>query len=215
MAAELLIPREVVKTVVSELPIVAAVLKRLAKQSHVSELAAALRIANLAPDFGSRKASVVFFEGDTVNWQWSRTLTMPDDTAISLRMGPENAAPNALRHIRKKKGDVIVASLIENPFVLPLCLSSCCRSSMENRSRGTNGVRNLSSTYSTARCPFRGSCKGVLGPSSHELKACLHQRPRTPSGNAMKNVLRESPGSGSRARRVAYLRLRLEEWCER
>ena len=103
VAAELLIPQEIVKTVVSELPIVAAVLKRLAKQSHVSELAAALRIANLAPDLGLENASVVFFEGDTVNWQWSRTLRrMPDDTAISLRDAAREAAPNAFRHIRRR-----------------------------------------------------------------------------------------------------------------
>ena len=31
-------------------------------------------------------------------------------------LGAREAAPNALRHIRKKKGDVVVASLIENPF---------------------------------------------------------------------------------------------------
>ena len=96
VAAELLIPQDVVKTVVSELPVVAAVLKRLAKQSHVSELAAALRVANLAPDVGLENACVVFFEGDTVSWQWSRTLSMQDDTALSLRDAAREGGPKCL-----------------------------------------------------------------------------------------------------------------------
>ena len=116
IAAELLVPRDVVQAIVQDLPVVASVLRRLAKQSQVSELAAALRVANLAVELGLENAAVVFFEDDTVSWQWSKTLTMSEQTALSLREEAKKAAPNAFRHVRDPQGDVVVASLIENPY---------------------------------------------------------------------------------------------------
>ncbi len=64
---------------------------------------------------GLVNASVVLFDGEQIRWQWSRTLSMPRLTAVDLLAKARNAAPNAFRHPREK-GDVIVASTIENPF---------------------------------------------------------------------------------------------------
>jgi hypothetical protein len=116
LAAELLIPRAVVRATVCDLPVVAKVLRRLARKARVSELTAALRIANLARDLGLGGACVVFFEGREVAWQWSQTLTLSTETAIRLRTESQAAAPGACRHVRKDQGDVMIASLIEKPI---------------------------------------------------------------------------------------------------
>lgn len=114
LASELLIPSEVVRSSLRELPIVAAALKKLARQANVSELAAAIRVCNLASEIGLVNASVVLFDGDKVRWQWSRTLKMPDNTAIELLENARTSAPGAFRK-NSTDGDVVVASTIENP----------------------------------------------------------------------------------------------------
>lgn len=112
-AAELLIPRSIVEVHVREVPVVAAVLRRLAKSANVSELAAALRVANLATEIGLKNASVVYFEGDLVRWQWSRTLSMTEDTAQQLLQEARTAAPQAFRG-DMGDGTFAVASILEN-----------------------------------------------------------------------------------------------------
>ena len=59
LASELLIPTDVVKASLPELPVVAITLKKLAKKANVSELAAAIRVCNLARAIGLVNASVV------------------------------------------------------------------------------------------------------------------------------------------------------------
>jgi hypothetical protein len=49
--------------------VVAGDLQKLAKRANVSDLAAAIRVCNLAPDIGLMSASVVLLEGDDVEWQ--------------------------------------------------------------------------------------------------------------------------------------------------
>jgi hypothetical protein len=216
VAAELLIPREVVKAVASELPVVASVLRRLAKQSHVSELAAALRIANLAPDLGLENACVVFFEGDTVSWQWSRTLSMPEDTAISLRNDAREAAPNAFRHVREEAEDVIVASLIENPFFgsATLFVQLLPAEYGEHKPRDERRAE-LEQYLFDGQAAFQRKLQGcfgafkpkVQGMSASEAEAAFWER-------------YEDRFSGVSGKRLAspqgreYVRLRLEEWCE-
>ena len=83
--------------------------------ANVSELAAAIRVCNLASEIGLLNASVVLFDADQVRWQWSETLTMRNDTAVKLLAESRKAAPNAFRH-QRAQGDVIAASAIENPY---------------------------------------------------------------------------------------------------
>jgi IrrE N-terminal-like domain len=115
LASELLIPTDVIKSTIPDLPVVAAALRRLAKKANVSELAAAIRVCNLAKEIGLKNASVVLFDDGEVRWQWSKTLSMPNETATRLLEDARQSAPEAYRYTRPK-GDVIVASTIENPY---------------------------------------------------------------------------------------------------
>jgi len=115
LASELLIPTDVAKTSLSDLPVVAAALKKLAKKARISELAAAVRVCNLASEIGLVNASAILFDGDQVRWQWSKTLEMSNETAAGLLAESRAAAPQAFRR-KRSQGDVIVASTIENPY---------------------------------------------------------------------------------------------------
>lgn len=115
LASELLMPAGVVQSVLPEVTVVAGDLKKLAKRANVSDLAAAIRVCNLATEIGLISASVVLFENDRVKWQWSRTLQMPEQTAHNLHAAAREASPTAFRHHRED-GNVIVASIIENPY---------------------------------------------------------------------------------------------------
>lgn len=115
LASELLMPTDIVRSVVPDVPIVAAAIKTLAKKSNVSDLAAAIRVCNLATEIGLLNASVVLFNGDCTKWQWSTTLRMPEETAAKLLQKTREASPSAFRH-RQPNGQVVVASIIENPY---------------------------------------------------------------------------------------------------
>ena len=213
----MLIPQDVVKAVVSELPIVAAVLKRLAKQSHVSELAAALRIANLAGELGLENAAVVFFEGDAVSWQWSRTLSMPDDTAISLRDAARKAAPNAFRHARKKLATCSLHHWSRiHSSVLPPCSCSCCQRSTASKSRGTSDAAEIEEYLFDGQVTFQRQLQGcfgafkplVKGMSASEAEDTFWERYERRFAGVPEKRLTSPKGR-------EYVRLRLEEWCER
>ncbi len=115
LASELLMPTSLVQSLLPEATVVAGDLKKLAKRADVSDLAAAIRVCNLATEIGLISASVVLFEGDRVKWQWSRTLQMPEQTSHNLLAAAREASPAAFRHHRED-GNVIVASIIENPY---------------------------------------------------------------------------------------------------
>jgi hypothetical protein len=114
IASEILLPHSIVKQVIPDLPVVSAALKRLAKKANVSELAAAIRVCNLAAEIGMVNASVVFFDEGAIRWQWSRTLSMPEETAMQLLEEARGTAPDVYR-FEREEGDVIVGSIIENP----------------------------------------------------------------------------------------------------
>ena len=114
LASELLMPTNVVRCMLPGVTVVAGDLKKLAKRANVSDLAAAIRVCNLATEIGLISASVVLFEGDHVKWQWSKTLRMRDQAAHDLLAGAREASPAAFRR-QRADGNVIVASIIENP----------------------------------------------------------------------------------------------------
>jgi Zn-dependent peptidase ImmA (M78 family) len=114
LASALLIPAKVAKEFLSGLPVVTAALQRLAKKAGVSELAAAIRVCNLAREIGLVNASVVQFDNDLIRWQWSKTISMTNKTAVYLLGEARKTFPQASRHVQDD-GNVIVASTIENP----------------------------------------------------------------------------------------------------
>jgi len=116
-ASKLLLPKRIVKSYLSELPVVAGALQKLAKKANVSELATAIRAANIAEGIGLKNAAVVYFSRhDKVEWQWSKTMQIPNETAEWLLEESREIAPLAFRKHQKRKSDVIVSSLIENPY---------------------------------------------------------------------------------------------------
>ena len=217
VAAELLIPREVVGRIVSDLPIVASVLRRVAKQARVSELAAALRVANLATDLGLENASVVFFEDDVVSWQWSRTLKMPDDTAIHLRNAAREAAPSPFRWAPESESHVIVASLIENPFFgsATLFVQLLPPQYGEQKSREERRLE-LEDYLFTGQQTFQRQLQGcfgafkprVTGMSLAEAETAFWDRYGARFSGIPRKRLTAPQGQ-------EYVRLRLEEWCGR
>ncbi len=101
LASELLLPSSIVRQFIPDIPVVSGALKRLAKKANVSELAAAVRVCNLSQELGLINASVVFFSsGTAVSWQWSTTLEMPEDTAISLLESARESSPDVFRFKR-------------------------------------------------------------------------------------------------------------------
>jgi hypothetical protein len=217
IAAELLVPQNVVRATVPDLPVVASVLRRLAKQAHVSELAAALRVANLAADLGLDNASVVFFEDDNVSWQWSKTLTMPDETAVSLREAARKTSPNAFRHVRKKENDVVVASLVENPFfgsatmlVQLLPIEYATQKSRDERRA------ELEEYLFAGQAGFQRQLQGCFGAFKPRVAGMSSAQAQELFWERYKGRFTGVPG-----RRLAspqgreYVRLRLEEWCAR
>lgn len=116
LASELLMPLEIVKRVLPDLPVVCDGLRRLAKKSRVSEVAAAIRVCNLAKEIGLNNALIVLFDDDdSVRWQWSQTLTMPESTACKLFRLARKASPDVFR-VERDTGEVIVASIIQNHY---------------------------------------------------------------------------------------------------
>ena len=113
LAAELLLPESIVRKYLPSVPIVAAQLQKLAEKAKVSELAAAIRVANLANTIGLVNASVVFFRDDRFEWHWSKTLLMPPEEAVDLLKKANNCHPEPARIQESRSGDVAVASLIK------------------------------------------------------------------------------------------------------
>lgn len=113
-AAALLLPISIVSNAIKEIPVTAKTLQRLAKNAKVSDLAVALRVANLAAEIGLNDASVVFYENDTLKWQWSETLKLTGDSPAKILAECTKLAPNPAR-IPHGREEVIVASFIENP----------------------------------------------------------------------------------------------------
>jgi Zn-dependent peptidase ImmA (M78 family) len=112
LAASLLLPQEIVKSFVSEVPVVAGVLKRLARKAQVSELCTVIRVATLAEELELISARVVHFDESGVKWQWSLASRISDEIALSLLKDARDAQPKAFR-VNRKDGTTVVASMIE------------------------------------------------------------------------------------------------------
>ena len=115
VASALLMPLAEVQRDAGTLPVVAAALKRLAKRANVSELSAAVRVCNVVEELGLNNASVVAFRNGQLQWQWSQTLRMDNDTAIALLRHAQECDPNAFR-ADYQSDKTIVASVLLNPY---------------------------------------------------------------------------------------------------
>jgi len=212
LASELLIPKQVVQSFLPAVPVVAEALKKLAKKANVSELAAAIRVCNLAREIGLINASVVLFDDELVRWQRSTTLTMPDETAMWLLAESRKVAPQAFR-AERPVGDVIVASSIENRYfgsatlfvqLLPLQLGL-------NRSREETR-RELEDSMFGSDTSLRNRVSGLVGYHKNLITGMSLEEAEALFWDRNETKLKDTPLNSEMGRE--YMHLRISEWFQ-
>lgn len=211
LASELLLPTTIVRQLIPDVPVVFGALKRLAKKANVSELAAAIRVCNLSQELGLINSSVVFFSsGTAVSWQWSTTFKMPEDRAISLLESARGSSPDVFR-FKRTDGQVIVASIIENPnfgsatlFVQLLPEELGLQTSQhEHRKKLENELFAGNVKLQQRMSGFFGAHKGRI--ASMTLKQAIED-----FWNRYESQLKSTPVNSSLGRE--YVELRIKEW---
>lgn len=115
LAAELLMPLEIVKKFIKRPPVAAQSLVRLAKAANVSPLSAALRVVNSAIELGVGKAAVILFEGDEYKWERSLTIEAKNkNTYLDILKNAREVHPSPYRRLQNG-GQTVFASIIHNP----------------------------------------------------------------------------------------------------
>lgn len=116
LAAKLLLPQKKIRSFIPEIPITSAIIKKIAKKAKVSELVVARRLSSLASDLGLKDALVIFYKNNNFKQQWSETVWMNPALAQELLTKCLEVSPNPARIYREEQSDVIVASILENPY---------------------------------------------------------------------------------------------------
>jgi Zn-dependent peptidase ImmA (M78 family) len=213
-AAEILLPADIVKQHVPTPPVVAAHLTKLARVGNVSELMAAIRIANVAEEVGLMNASVAFFEDGVFSWHWSKTLEMGPSTATKLLAKARESRPSPVR-ISRPDGKVIVASQIDNPFTNTTTLLVQFLPKEVGQQLSAHEQRMALEAYLFAgHDDFRRQLQGCFGAFKptiegtdldEAVEAFFDRYRHRWSGVAQKRLM--SPKGRE------YVRLRLSEWC--
>jgi hypothetical protein len=215
LASELLLPESVVRQYLPAVPVIAAQLRKLAKDAKVSELAAAIRAANLAVKLGLVNASVAFFQDSEFEWQWSKTLTMSRDTAIALLEQAKGCEPQAARIQKRKTNEVIVASMIANlGFGSETLFVQLLPAEVGNQKSKDERRRELEEYLFKNDEQFRMELQGVFGAFRPKCKALDVDAAVatffTQKGERWEGARRTRLNS---ARGREYVRLRLGAWC--
>ena len=213
LASELLLPESVVRQYVPSVPIVASQLKRLAAKAKVSQLSAAIRVANLAEEIGLVNASVVFFQNGGFEWHWSKTLSMTPQDAVDLFQA---AKRDPLKPVRiPQADDVIVASLLSNTgFASETLFVQLLPAASGNSLSREELKKQLEEFLFNDDNEFRLQLQGVFGAF---LPKCRDKSLEV----AFAEFYASKVGrwQGNRRTRIdsikgrQYVRLRLEEWC--
>lgn len=211
LASALLIPAKVAKESLSELPVVTAGIQKLAKKAKVSELAAAVRVCNLASEIGLVNASVVLFDGECVRWQRSRTLNMSDATAVRLLKEARNASPMAYREVCHDNGDVVVASTIENPsFGSATLFVQRLPATVGNNLSWEEQRKILELELLGDNVKLRQRLSGLLGAHKNRTTHKTAEESEVDFWNRNHEKLRSTPINSEIGRE--YVRLRISEW---
>ncbi|MSU80426.1 MAG: ImmA/IrrE family metallo-endopeptidase [Gemmataceae bacterium] len=215
LAAELLLPESIVRLHLPSVPVVAKQLRKLAQKANVSELAAAIRVVNLAKEVGLVNAAVAFFKGDVFEWLWSRTLTMRPADATDLLVETKKTDPLPARIHKGKTNEVIVASIISNPTNQSSTLFVQLLPEEDgNRLSNAERRRPLEDFLFKDDNQFRMELQGVFG--SFRPK-CADWTLEVAFAEFYKQ--KGERWSGTRRTRLnsvkgrEYVRLRLSEWC--
>lgn len=115
VASQILLPEKILIEAISEIPITATLIKKLAKKAKVSELVVARRLATMAENIGLKGALVAFYKDSKFQWQWSETHKINEEFLTQILKLCGGLHPNPARIPRKTERDVIVGSIVKNP----------------------------------------------------------------------------------------------------
>ena len=216
LAAELLMPESIVRKYLPKVPVVAAELRKLARKANVSELAAAIRVTNVAEAIGLVNASVIFFKNDTLEWHWSKTLEIGSSSeAASLLQQVKISYPDPVRIQQDETNDVVVASLINNPgSEFAVVFVQLLPTEVGNAFSREEIRRSLENFLFEGDNQFRMQLQGVFG---NFLPKCKGLKLEVGIGEFYRQKVPR--WEGERRRRIEskkgreYVRLRLQEWC--
>ena len=199
-------------------PIDAAQLKKLAKNSKVSELAAAIRVVNLAGEIGLDNAAIVFFKEDIFQWLFSTTLKMTSKEASVILKAAKKSRPDPARIPNEgTRNHIVVASIIENPYTSSTALFIQLLPDGSGRKITVAEERRRFEDYLFADdAQFRNQMQGVLSgfrgrSATMSLDEAVAEFFETKAPRWKETHLSRLLSSKGRA----YIRLRLSEWFEK
>lgn len=117
LAGEILLPAKIAQDLIPQIPVTAAVVKRIAKRAKVSEVFVARRLASLAEELGLKDGLVIFYKNGLYEWQWSNTIEIDRKFSQELLAQCLTVSPKPARFPREEHRDVIVASILDNPYL--------------------------------------------------------------------------------------------------
>lgn len=218
LAGDLLIPKSILRKSLPSAPVDATQLTKLAKKANVSELAAAIRVVNLAHEIGLDNAALIFFKKDLFQWMFSRTLKISTEEASLILTEAKRASPNLARLPNEQTEDhIIVASIIDNPYTSSTALFIQSLPDGIGK-KVTNGEkrRELELFLFSGDSQFRNQLQGVL--SGFRGRASTMSLDEAVIEFFEKKAARWTGANLARLRSPrgrSYILLRLAEWFER
>lgn len=218
LAAQLLLPKSTVLNEIKEIPVTAAVLKKIAKRAEVSEVTVALRVASLASDLGLSNASAIFYESDEVKWQWPKTLKIPKPLAREILSKCAEVTPAPAR-IPHQQSMVIVASLLKNIYLNTKVIFLQLVTEAEGlRQLPEERIRELEKYVYKDDNDFRRSLQGCFGAFKPEVQTLsLEEAEIKFYGRYSRDQARWGVESLERLKSEKgreYVRLRLQMWSK-
>lgn len=219
LAAQILLPLSHLKRLTPEPPLIdAPALEKIAEVTGVTTTMAACRVADLAVELGLHNAAVFAFTPDGKRrWGWPKTLTVTDDWAEALLAGAKASAP-ATYVLRVPGGeDVCVASFLDDPHT-QIVFAQFLPPQIGLTATAAERLRLLDSYLFADDYQFRCQLNGCLGSFREKVDLGALSTP-----DALKRFNDDygERWTGPRAakyqssRTQEYLRLRLDEWCNR
>jgi len=213
LASSLLLPIDVVKKTLSDLPVVAGTLKKLAIKAKISELATAVSVCNLASEIGLDKAWIVLFDGKVIRWQWSKFNALTEKVSLTLLDESRKTFPAAFRYTNSESDNAIVASIIENPFYGTSTLFVQKLPAEIGMNQTIPEKRKELEQYLFADdIKYQQQMSGLLGAWKNRIiKDCMTQeQAEADFWNQYKQRLENTPFNSKQGR--DYVHLRISEW---
>ncbi|MCA9234230.1 MAG: ImmA/IrrE family metallo-endopeptidase [Planctomycetales bacterium] len=212
VAAELLMPLDVVKTFVPHPPVVAKSLEKLAKAANVSPLSAAVRVTTAAGELGLQNAAVLQYDGDDLRWMWSPSLRITTtDTPLKLLQATRQVHPLPHREVQED-GVMVVASLIENPkFESSTVFVQLLSEEHGLQQSPAEQRQSLESQLFPKGNRLRAKVDGCFGAFKHRCSGMTLQQAEAAFWDRYQTRLHGSAIDSALGRQ--YVTLRLSEWC--